>query len=137
MYIELELHELRILYSHSRRGGGGGGGVAATNCDSILRKCSFTMHIRFCMRSLIQPNAKPSRLNLAWIDSSHCSPRRPKPTWLVFAHCRVWSSNRCGTVASGHVFPEPLVEMKHIVNPTCTLNVVSIPGLVHVLVPHQ
>ena len=82
-----------------------GGGMAATNCDSILRKCSFTMHIRFCMRSLIRPNAKPSRLNLACIDSSPCSPRRPKPTWLVFAHCRVWSSNRCGTVASGYVFP--------------------------------
>ena len=38
-----------------------GGGMAATNCDSILHKCSFTMHIRFCMRSLIRPNAKPSR----------------------------------------------------------------------------
>ena len=33
----------------------------------------------------------PSRLNLAWIDSAPCSPRRPKPTWLVFDHCRVWS----------------------------------------------
>ena len=48
------------------------GGMAATNCDSVLRKCSFTMHIRFCMRSLIRPNAKSqlSQLNLAWIDSS-------------------------------------------------------------------
>ena len=83
-----------------------GGGMAATNCGSILSKRSFTMHIRFCMRSLIGANAKLSRLNLAWIDSSPCSPRRPKPTWLVFAHCRVWSSNRCiliGTVASGYV----------------------------------
>ena len=43
-------------------GAGGGGGVAATNCDSILRKCSFTMHIRFCMRSLIRPNAKPKSI---------------------------------------------------------------------------
>ena len=37
-----------------------GGGMAATNCGSILSKCSFTMHIRFCMRSLIGANAKPS-----------------------------------------------------------------------------
>ena len=55
-------------------------GMAATNCGSILSKCSFTMHIRFCMQSLIGANAKPSRLNLAWIDSAPCSPRRPKPT---------------------------------------------------------
>ena len=35
-----------------------GGGMAATNCGSILSKCSFTMHIKFCMRSLIGANAK-------------------------------------------------------------------------------
>ena len=47
-----------------------GGGMAATSCSSILSKCSFTMHIRFCTWSLIGANAKPSRLHLAWIDSA-------------------------------------------------------------------
>ena len=51
--------------------------MAATSCSSILSKCSFTMHIRFCMQSLIEANAKPSRLNLVWIDSAPCSSRRP------------------------------------------------------------
>ena len=37
-----------------------GGGMAATNCGLILTKCSFTMHIRFCMRTLTGANAKPS-----------------------------------------------------------------------------
>ena len=57
-----------------------GGGMAATNCGSILSKSSFTMHIRLCMRSLIGANAKPSRLNLAWIDLApvHLG---AKPTW--------------------------------------------------------
>ena len=54
-----------------------GGGMAATNCGSILSKYSLTVHIRFCTWSLIGANAKPSRLNLAWIDSAPCSPRRP------------------------------------------------------------
>ena len=30
-----------------------------------------------------------------------------------------------------------LVGMGHKVNPTCTLNIVNLPGLVHVLVSHQ
>ena len=55
-----------------------GRGMAATNCGSIPSKCSFTMHIRFCTRSLLGANDKPSQLNLAWIDSAPCSPRRKK-----------------------------------------------------------
>ena len=35
-----------------------GGGMAATNCGSILSKCSFTMNIKFCIWSLIGANAK-------------------------------------------------------------------------------
>ena len=41
-----------------------GGGMAATSCDSILRKCSFTMHIRFCMWSLIGANAKSIKFGM-------------------------------------------------------------------------
>ena len=57
--IELELHELHIysiLYSLGWRGDGS---------YQMWLKCSFTMHIRFCMRSLIGANAKPSRLKFA------------------------------------------------------------------------
>ena len=54
--------------------------MAATNCGSILSKCSFIMHVRFGTRSLMGANIKPSLLNLSWIDSAPCSPRRPKPT---------------------------------------------------------
>ncbi|KAL5516322.1 hypothetical protein EMCRGX_G001615 [Ephydatia muelleri] len=32
---------------------------------------------------LCRANAKPSRLNLAWIDSAPCSPGRLKPTWRM------------------------------------------------------
>ncbi|KAL5489426.1 hypothetical protein EMCRGX_G018517 [Ephydatia muelleri] len=70
-----------------------------------------TTTAKFCMRSLIGANAKPSRLNLAWIDSSPCSPRRPKPTWILSRIKAMNSRIAC------------LVEMKHILNPTCTLNV--------------
>ena len=39
--------------------------MAATNCGSILSKCSFTMHIKFCMRSLIGANAKLAKSTVA------------------------------------------------------------------------
>ena len=72
--------------------------MAATNCDSILRKCSFTMHIRFCMRSLIRPNAKPSRLNLAWIDSSLCygGPGGREQTLHTCGFCALHVGRFCG-----------------------------------------
>ena len=34
-------------------------------------------------------------LNLAWMDSAPCSPRRPNPTYVLFAHGTVCSSSMC------------------------------------------
>ena len=74
--------------------------MAVTNSGSILIECSFTMHIRFCMRSLIGANAKPSRLNLVWIDSAPCSSKRPSQHGEYLPTAEYGPCILIGTVAS-------------------------------------
>ena len=47
--------------------------MAASNCGSMLKRCSFKIHCRFFTLSLMGANARASRLNLACIDSAPCS----------------------------------------------------------------
>ena len=55
-----------------------------------------------------------SRVNLEWMDSALCSPKRPKPTcyWVEWANWVAWSSSICilmGTVACGKDSREKLM----------------------------
>ena len=66
--------------------------MAATTCEVILMKCSLTIR---CTLSVTAVCARPSRVNLARMDSAPCSPRRPKPTWVELAHGMARSSSTC------------------------------------------
>ena len=63
-----------------------GGGIAATFCGAIESRCSFIIKDSFSTGSCTEWYVRCKELNLAWMDSAPCSPRRPNPTYVLFAH---------------------------------------------------
>ena len=70
-------------------------GRAARFWGSILIKCSLITEVMCCSLSCIEAKVLCRVLNLAWIDSAPCSPKRPNPACQFRAHSRVWSSRKC------------------------------------------
>ena len=83
--------------------------MAATNCGSVLNRYSFNMHSRFFTLSLMGANARPTRLNLTWIQLCTLFTEEAKANMIhispsVVLHDLPKGAFFFGTVASGYVF---------------------------------
>ena len=58
-------------------------------------KCSFIIKDSLSTGSCTEWYVRCKELNLAWMDSAPCSPRRPNPTYVLFGHGTVCSSSMC------------------------------------------
>ena len=80
--------------------------MAATNCGSILSKCSCTMRIRFCMWLWIGANVKPRILHeLTWPLKRGVSPLGLSPT--------IWLNMWCILSSPARQIPDDLSHLKH------------------------